>query len=400
MRFMKRLGEVLTPPPHPSANRSTPLPGPSGTPRPDAAPGVSDEEVSGKLRRLVRAFIDVESSDEQTRARARTELSEIARHHGSYATAAKIRMVLETIARSAEKPERYDFQRVHVLLGEFIFQHLFNEIAAMEMGERQLGPNIFSTYCGDLIEALCTGRGAPAALEMGVHIMERCLLNAVDSRERRDIYLHLAEAAMRCTRDQLEHGLRHPHRTQTPAPMRRGAGASDTAGFVRSGTRCVEYARELYARVSRIREEIGSLAMAPALSRAELRVLAGGESTPRPTPALAERLAAHLQYIQSVLALARNSEYLPLVAHLEERGARTLVARMRIEGESEELQGRCRKAYESAAIHLESQGDREHAVGMAPLSVQRYTKALELCQMASNTSQATKLQEKLAAVGR
>lgn len=367
---------------------------------PSTQAGMADEELSAKLRMLVRAFIDVESSDEQTRTRARTQLTELARHHGAYATAAKIRMVLESMSRDPAKSDRYDFQRVQVLLGEMVFQHLFNEIAAMEMGERQLGPNIFSTYCGDLIEALCVGRGPNAALEMGIHIMERCLLNAVDSRERRDIYLHLAEAATRCTRDQLEHALRRPHRHQSPPPMRRSGSPSDTLSFVSSGSRCVEYSRELYARVSRIREEFGSLAMAPAFSRAELRMLSSGETPPRPSPALSGRLSSHLQYIQSVLALARNSEYLPLVAHLEERGARTLVARMRVEGETSELKERCRTAYESAATHLEAQGDREHGLGLAPLSAQRYTKALELCTMAANQALASSLQGKLATVGR
>jgi hypothetical protein len=400
MRFMKRLSEVLTPPPHPSGNRSTPIPTPSGTPRPARASGLTDEDLSAQLRMLVRSLIDVESTDERTRARARTQLTELARSHGAYATAAKIRMVLESMAQDPKKTDRYDFQRVHVLLGEFVFQHLFNEIAAMEVGERQLGPNIFSTYCGDLIEALCVGRGPDAALEMGIHIAERCLLNATDSRERRDIYLHLAEAAARCTRDQLETALRRPHRHHTPMPMQRSGSSVDTVSFVNRGSKCVEYARELYSRVSRIREEFGALAMAPALSRAELRTMANAETPPRPSPALSERLSRHLQFIQSALAMARNSEYLPLVAHLEERGARTLVARMRVEGESPELKERCRTAYESAARHLETQGDRENALGLAPLSVQRYTKALELCTMAVNGSHASVLQEKLASVGR
>ena len=400
MRFMKRLSEVFTPPPHRLSSSATVEAPPRGTPRPTPPPGMTEEDVSAQLRTLVRSLIDVESSDERTRARARTQLTEMARHLGTYAMAAKIRMVLETVARDPQKAARYDFQRIHVLLGEFVFQHLFNEIAAMEGGERQLGPNIFSTYCGDLIDALCTGRGPHAALEMGIHITERCLLNAVDSRERRDIYLHLAEASTRCTRDQLEHALRRPHRHQTPTPMRRSGSSADTVGFVNQGSQCVEYARELYARVSRIREEFGALALAPALSRAELRMLASSESPPAASAGLSQRLGNHLQYIQAALAVARNSEYLPLVSHLEERGARTLVARMRIESESPELLARSRAAYESAAHHLEAHGDRENAIGLAPLSAQRYTKALELCAMAANDTQTAALQEKLAAVGR
>lgn len=398
MQFFKRLGEALTPPPR-RGQKSPPAQPES------AALRKTDEELSAELRRLVRALIDSESAEEHARVRARTELTELARSHGVYATAAKIRMVLESLGQDQGDPSRYEFGRVHVLLSEFVFQHLFNEIAAMESGERQLGPNIFGTYCSDLIDALCTGRGPHAALEMGLHITERCLYNAADSLEKRDLYLQLAEAAIRCTRDQLEQALRQSTRGRaTPVPRHTGGPTPnpESATVVRRGNQCIEYAREVHARVSRLRSDLGLISHRPGISRAELRTLGGEQPVPPDAahPSLVPRLRTHLEYLTAAMEAARKSEYLPFVAHLEERTGRTLRARMVVEGQSDDLARATGNAYAAAATTLERQGDRENGLGLLAISVQRYTKAMELCVVSADDVRAVALQEKLATLRR
>jgi hypothetical protein len=357
MSLFKRLGEVLTPPP---AKRPR-----QATPSSESAPGM-DDQVNEQIRKQVRALIMAENQSDPEAVAASNEIRRIADRQDPYIIAARIQMQMEALSTRLSGLDSSRYDRIYALAGDLIQRHVFKEIAAIETGRSTLGPNIFATYCSDLMGNLMEGKGIGPATEVMVQIADRLLYDAIDTLDKRSIYLNIAEVAMRIACEQLD------HRAETrqgqplwPDP----ALAGPTVGAATA------HVCGMHKQVARIRDACANLEVQPALSKDELKATSSHE-----------RSAKHVRYLQTLLTAVRPAGYLPVKARIEIRAGMLLAP---------VAPDQARKALLSAAQNFEAQGDKEEALFLRALSQDRFKRAASLYAHCGDNAGQVRAMDKL-----
>ncbi|GMV90592.1 MAG: hypothetical protein AMXMBFR82_03700 [Candidatus Hydrogenedentota bacterium] len=289
MDLFKRITDLLTPPPHKQEKFSTAF----DENTQDETPTVS----TANLGRTVKALVTAPALEHPQATEAIAELKQIAASSGLYVVASKMRYQLDAMPRIASDGSLNWKDRAYVLAADFIYQHISRDIRGMEIEGKAIGPNIFRSYCNELIACLLYGKNARRAIEMPVLILEDLLHLAVASAARRDFYLELADVAINATVTQtvakLESDLRERNRRRQEE--KRGdipsTPPTDTAAQLDSDS--VLYAKQLQERIDQIRRELTTIRPVP-VPRAD---------------AAPEAARTFAEYLQTLIAVADRASY-------------------------------------------------------------------------------------------
>jgi len=185
MSRINKFVDLLTPPPF---RRHSPPPKPV-QPVHNVTPRTTEKELSAILKRLVYA----PAEDTAVIKQAVAELNAVAASDGMYHTAFTLKERLDTSISSQHASCHK--ARGYVLVGDYILAHMRRELADFAQNPERLGPNIFQTYCNELLGCLLEGEKPQRAFEIPVLLIEELLASAVNSPTHRVRYLEFAQRA-------------------------------------------------------------------------------------------------------------------------------------------------------------------------------------------------------------
>lgn len=370
MGLFKRFTELLTPPP------SKPDSGVHAA----VTPKEEDRDAALRLNPEIRRLIGAESIDSETAKEAIASLKHIASVIGLYVAASKIRFFLDSyIHADAQKLWK---DRGYVLAADFIFQHVTREIQEIETLGKPIGPNIFRSYCNELVGCLVSGKNVRRSIEVPVLLVENLVERAIMTVEHRETYLRLIEQALESTlaqvmakfeADQRERIRRRQERKLIGDSSSSSTGIEDPANSIDAGA--VEY-------LQRIKEQIDPFLHGLHQYTGVPLPYAG------PVPPDAAVAARNLTFLQGILPLAERCGYRGIAAIVYQRLAIMLEVAQ---------PGREVEYYARAAEDNEIQADREKELYLFKLSKRRYKLAQELFLKAGNTQRAEAVARKLSA---
>ena len=367
MEFLKRISDLITPPPHgiDSPYRSVVH---------EVVPGPSDTAIAN-LGQEVKALVAAPSLDHPRAVQAVAELKRIALRTGLYVAASKMRFQLEAMPRTDTQGVIYWKERAYVLAADFIYQYLANEVRAILVEERPIGPNIFRGYCNELVACLLYGKNVRRAIELPVLSIDEMLYLAMDSAKFRDEYFELAlvtaqsvvsQILWKMESDQRERSRRRQEakRGDIPSPP-----PVDPAATLDADS--IGYAKGLSEALERIRREMAAVPVVHAPG-------------PEPEPAA---ITYYAQYLQDSMRAADRAGYTAFSAAL----------RIRLGALIEGAHGQQAAAlYRQAATQFESLGDMERSRLFGKLCTRRYQLASELYLRVGDHARHEAVRAKLA----
>lgn len=346
MDLFKRITDLLTPPPQKQA-------------KPPVTADASDEAsaITVNLGQTVKSLVAAPALEHPQATQAIAELKHIASTTGLYVVASKMRYQLDAMPRITSNGTVNAKDRGYVLAADFIYQHISRDIREMESLGRAIGPNIFRSYCNELVSCLLYGKNALRAIEMPVVIIEDLLHLSVASGPRRDLYLELADVAATATvtqtvakldADQRERNRRRQEekRGDTPAAL-----PADPQ--MQLDAEAVLYAKHLQERIDQIRRELTTI-------------------TPVPVPRAGtapEAVRGFADYLQTLIAIAERAAFSTFSVFLQVH-----LAGLYTSVNSQEATNRLRLAAE----RLQSIAADEQKLNFAKLSSRRLIRAAEL----------------------
>lgn len=367
MGFFRRISDLITPPPSQvdSSRHETPVP--------------SDPEVEagGRLVPELQKLILAEDMNSPEAVLAIAELKRIGATIGLYVAAAKMRFFLD--AKRADGQAMHK-DRGYVLAADFIFQHVTRELQGIEAEGREIGPNVFRSYCNELVACLVSGKNVRRAIEVPMLLIDTLLERALTSPERRDAYLSLvlqaidsayAQALAKYEADQRERARRRQERRTESGAKSGNSGIEDPAHTFDGTT--VEYMKEMGERIGEFVKSYGLCTAAPVPHVGLVP----------PDAAVAQRCLA---FLQQVAPLAEKAGYYGLIALVSQRiaGALSLTA-----------PDKQAEFWLRSAMANEMQADREAALLLFKLSRRRYKAAQEAYLKAGDAPRATAVCRKM-----
>ncbi len=366
MGFFRRISDLITPPPSQSdiQQRNTP------------PPSEGDVEAAARLWPELSKLISADELGSPEATLAITDLKHIASIIGLYIAASKMRFMLDNKQREEGKVIHKD--RGYVLAADFIFQHVTKELQGIETEGREIGPNVFRSYCNELVACLVSGKNVRRAVEVPMLLVDNLLERALTSTEYRDTYLSLiaqaldsahAQAIAKYESDQRERARRRQERKAE------GGGAStsieDPAHVFDANT--VEYIKEMSDRIN------GFLT---AFSQCTAVAVPFSGPIPPDVP-IAQR---NLTFLQQVAPMAEAAGYYGLIAHVCARIAAAL---------SVTAPDRQAEFWVRSGMAHELQGDRENGLLFFKLSKRRYQLAKDAYMKAGDMPRAAAVGQNL-----
>ncbi|MCC6698028.1 MAG: hypothetical protein IT365_20570 [Candidatus Hydrogenedentes bacterium] len=363
MDFFKRISDLMTPPPETEAM--------SAANQQAALTLAQPDPPSATLGQLVKTLVAAPDLEHPSAVKAVAELKAIANQSGLYVVASKMRYQLDAMPRADVNGIVNWKDRAYVLAADFIYQHITREIRAIEAEERPTSPNIFRSYCNELVACLLYGKNVRRAIEMPVMIVEDLVHMAFDSGRNRDGLIELADVLLVSTvtqslakfeTDQRERVRRRQEAKRGDIPS---TPPSDPVSVLSAD--CVAYAQRLQGSVEALRKGCSALPAVPL---------------PTPQAEVSER-AKFAQYIQQLAGLADRAGYTTCSA--------TLRIRLGAIIESSDPP-RTVALYRHAASQLEALGSAERALLFTKLSARRFRLAAEIYARIGEPQKAATLQ--------
>lgn len=327
-----------------------------------------------ELQKLIEAG-DMNSPDAMLSI---AELKRIGGVMGLYVAAAKMRIYLDA--------KRTDGQVIHkdrgyVLAADFIFQHVTRELNGIDTEGREIGPNIFRSYCNELVACLVSGKNVRRAVEVPMILIDNLLDRALSAAEHRDTYLSLilqaldsayAQVLTKYEADQRERARRRQERkTESGSKSGSSTAIEDPAHTFDGDT--VEYTKEMGERISGFVKSFGVCTAVPVPHVGAVP----------PDAAIAQRC---LTFLHQVAPLAEKAGYYGLIATVSQRIAGAL---------SVTQPDRQAEFWARAAMANELQADREAKLLLFKLSKRRYKLAQEFYMKAGDTPRAAAVGQKM-----
>jgi hypothetical protein len=340
----------------------------SGGSRSGSTSAKAEAELNDNIRVRVRAMLTTNLKDAQRIRQAEDGLRRLTGKHDAYIVASKIGMQMEVFKRSGNHDETVRFRQVFALMSDLILEHIHRELETVQDEKPALGPNIFTTYCAELLENVLYGKGFSCVVDTPIQLADYLLAKAIDAPSLRAIYLAMAEAALRCARDQADKAVLQGN------PFREEDDITETANPGKDVRRKgALYTAEICAQIEAIAEHFSAL---------EAGAMPGRQAVS--STMSFDEAAQYLAYLQQVINIGRMVGYLPFCAQIEERAAFVLSLR---------TPDKARHSLHSAAKNYEKQGNREAENFLPELAAHRHRKAHALylkCQDAKSAQRVKK----------
>ncbi len=366
MGFFRRISDLITPPPSQSdlPQRETPLPS-----EPDA-------EAASRLWPELMKLITAEDMNSPEATLAITDLKHIASVIGLYIAASKMRFMLDAKQREEGKVLHKD--RGYVLAADFIFQHVNKELQGIEMEGREIGPNVFRSYCNELVACLVSGKNVRRAVEVPMLLVDNLLERALISIEYRDTYLSLIGQALESAFSQVtaKYEMDQRERARRRQERKTESGGSSTSiedpAHTFDGS-TVEYVKEMSDRINGFLTAFAQCTAVPMPYYGPVP----------PDVPVAQR---NLSFLQQVAPMAEAAGYYGLIAHVSHRIAAAISVA------SPDRQG---EFWIRSGMANELQADRENSLLLFKLSKRRYKLAQDAYMKAGDMPRATAVGQKL-----
>jgi hypothetical protein len=335
-----------------------------------------DTEAANKLLPELQKLIQAEDMNSPEALLAIAELKRISGVIGLYVAAAKMRFFLDAKRTEGQIIHK---DRGYVLAADFIFQHVDRELKGIDTEGREIGPNVFRSYCNELVACLVSGKNVRRAVEVPMLLIDTLLDRSLSATEHRDTYLSLitqalesayAQVLAKYEADQRERARRRQER-KTESGAKSNTSMEDPAHSFDGNT--VEYMKEMG-------ERINEFTQAYALSTAVPVPIAGHIP---PNAAVAQRCLA---FLQQIAPLAEKAAYYGLVALVAQRIAAAL---------SLTQPDRQAEFWTRSAMANELQADREAKLLLFKLSKRRYKSAQDAYLKAGDTPRAAAVGQKM-----
>jgi tetratricopeptide (TPR) repeat protein len=346
--MFRRLTELITPP----IRRAHPEPKPLPEPEPD---------LGTKLKPLLKQLVSLPRLEGPVAQECLNALKQLATQRGLYLTAFEIRTKLDLMPRVDEEGAPVHRQRGYVLAGDFFYSHLRKEIEAAKAQTGAVGPNVFRSYCDELVECLLRSGNVRRAIEVPMTLLDELVAGVLDSPGKAEYLLELAAQVAVSTRTSCEQRLQ---RQNDPA-SRSGISSADLSSpFVSLDEACIDYIEDVSRQLGDLKARLVSYREQRAANPAPL-------SPDEWTQALLDR-AAPLRYLAIPGAFKARAGF-ALLAGQPEKAAALLS--------------------EAAGLY-EEQGDVEIDLFFTKLSGSRYARAGELYTKAGDAEGASRAQAK------
>jgi hypothetical protein len=357
----RRLTQMMTPPPF----RRTPPPSKARDFRPQESSLSS--QLSDPLRRLLAA----PSISHPDVAPALLAIKNLAASKGPYVIALEIRSRLEATSWSYEDGSPCHKQRGYVLVADFIHVHIRRELAALKSGSGILGPNIFRTYCNELVDSLLRGDRPHRAVEIPVLLIDDVVAEAFDDPRRASKLMNLALQAVESMIEnhQRQHQTEPSSEPNTPRPA---SGKNPTSSSRNSSIRMRNQTLMTYL------ENLESALRAAAL------VCVSVDAMDDESSAFDE--SRRFRFWQELLNRTSDGEYFALTAALQERLGNRIADANPLEAKQQ--WGEAGQAYER-------QGDLEQKLEFKKLSFRRFERAAHLFHNAGARARASAVETKM-----
>lgn len=367
MGFLKRITELLTPPPRK-------VPGPVRRPSrsvDDEFEAEASERLGVELKRLTSSALPPDATNE-----AMAELKKLAAQIGPYVVASKMRFLLDAMRPVPDEPPPTK-ERGYVLAADFIFQHINKEVHAIEHEGRTVGPNIFRGYCNELVACLVQGKNVRRSIEVPVLLIDNLLERGLLSARFRNVFFDMADQAGQSALAQAvtKYEFDEHERARRRLEEKRGdssiSGPEDPSTVLDAKT--VGYIKDLHAAVDQFIKSTRETPPAPAP--------APGSTTSDPL-----FVARSVAYLQSVLGAAESCPY---------RGPLAIVSQRLASALEPTNAGAAAAHLRQAAEANEAQADVERPLYLYKLTRRRYKLAYDAYAKLGDEARLAALQEKL-----
>ncbi|MCC6155595.1 MAG: hypothetical protein IT367_17630 [Candidatus Hydrogenedentes bacterium] len=339
-------------------------------------PSEPDSELAARLLPELQKLILAEDMNSPDAALSIAELKRIGGVIGLYVAAAKMRFFLD--AKRAEGQVIHK-DRGYVLAADFIFQHVTRELNGIEIEGRDIGPNVFRSYCNELVACLVSGKNVRRAVEVPMMLIDMLLERALNATEYRVTYLSLISQAVESGYSQVLAKFEADQRERARRRQERKAeghkssitSVEDPAHVFDGAT--VEYLKEMGDRIGEFVKAFGNSTAVPIPY----------VGTVPPSPEIAQRTLA---FLQQVAPIAEKAGYYGLIALISQRVAAALsVAQPERQAEF----------WARAAMANELQADREATHMLFKLCKRRYKAAQDCYLKAGDAPRAAAVGQKM-----
>lgn len=337
---------------------------PNATPDDGRKPAAGPTPPSGEatrdgLRRILREILEGDG-DPAVFSSCMAQLEAWSALHGPYIIAARLRVLMDAASGAKETPESR--KAAYRLIAELLHKHVRDCLKAAAQGSTDIGPNLFSTYAAEYVDAGLSGLGIGATLSKVVPLIEGLVVLAIDRPQQRDYYCALADALGKHLRDQIK-----------AIAINTTSVTRDLHGRAKRPTPW-EAADYTSARYEQCRLFAEKLAQVPAAQIPERAALKGAVS--------AETANRYMAYLMGVLEAANFAQAALIAAYVQERAGSLLY---------QSAPERGRKSWAAAVNDYELQGDLELVVGLIGISSARFHRAAEVAKLLGDEDSATRL---------
>ena len=339
-------------------------------------PSEPDSELAARLLPELQKLIFADDMNSPEAALAIAELKRIGSVTGLYVAAAKMRFFLDAKRTEGQVIHK---DRGYVLAADFIFQHVNRELNGIDVEGRDIGPNVFRSYCNELVACLVSGKNVRRAVEIPMLLIDMLLERALNATEHRGTYLSLITQAVESAYTQVLAKYEADQRERARRRQERkteGGNSSITSVEDPSHTfdaNTVEYMKEMGERIGEFVKAFGNSTAVPVPYTGAIP----------PNPAVAQRALA---FLQQVSAMSEKAGYYGLIALVSQRVAAALSV-VQPERQAE--------FWAHAAMANELQADREATLLLFKLSKRRYKAAQEAYLKAGDAPRAAAAAQKM-----
>jgi hypothetical protein len=282
------------------------------------------------------------------------------------------------------KEQGYFINRGYVLAADLIFHHILEEIDAIRNEDKKVGPNGFRLTCNDLVDCLMMTKHVRRSVEIPILSVDKLLVQAVDHRERRDVYLKLAVQALECAAESVfqryeqEQGQLDEERQRVEEMAEKGERIPQAYIETHVDAPLVLYLREFKNDFMQLHTELSASDAESPLTEVQVREQADPAAT-----------QAHYDFLQTMLGIAQRTAYHGFSAWIMER-AGTFLLNMD-PAKSQEF-------YMAAAEAYAAQGESEAKVSLNKLAAIRLDKAQKLYRQVGEDGKASLAAQHLARI--
>lgn len=331
---------------------------------------LSKSDLRTHLKILVRA----ETLASDSARKALKSLKSIARSYGAYLTASDIHRMVSNWPKVDDAGTTLHKDRAYGIAAELYIHQIYKEINAIDVEGQALGPTVFESYCVELIDCLFSRKNSRKGVEAPLAIWDTLLAKAINGVYEQQVYLTLADRAISSVVD-MSSAL-HEKETKLQlkeARLRRRQGNDEPEQ--KSIETTIDAELLTYLRDTRRRFNQLHLIMKDV----ETKFQASGASPVISSP---QQMAT---YLQILLTRVTGVECHMFTGILREKIGLTMEGIERGSGKA---------SFKTAANYFELQGDRDGAMLLNTLRLQRYKRATKLYVMAGSPDDAQRVSQK------